>query len=485
MDADAAIHSLGNWTAGPGPLHRRLTGALAGLIRDGIVLPGARLPSERALADALAISRTTVVASYNALRSAGWVESRRGGGTRVRQAGARPARDRARQAELETSSLVSLLSLDADLLDLATGTTPPLARVIREAIAGDDALDRALSSPRQYWPLGLPALREAIARLYIRQHLPTRADEILVTNGAQQAVSLVSAWLVQRGDAVLVETPTYFGALDAFRLAGARLTGVPVDRSHIDPGLLRDRLFATGPRLVYLTPTHSNPTGVVMPERARKAVARMVEESGVTLVEDHTLAGLAIDGAAPPYIASYPGGGGVLTIGSLSKLCWGGLRIGWIRGTASAIRQLGRLKSAADLGSPLPTQALAVPLVGIFESAASARRAELGPSRDLLAALLSERLPEWTFRKPSGGLFLWVSLPGVDTRQFAQYAARHGVAVAHGAHFSVDEGPDDHLRLPFLLDEPSLREGVARLADAWRSFRRTAPARDARQPTLV
>jgi DNA-binding transcriptional MocR family regulator len=380
---------------------------------------------------------------------------------------------------------VSLLSLDADLLDLATGTTPPLTRLIGEAIARADAIERALSSPRQYWPLGLPALRESIALMYTRQHLPTRADEILVTCGAQQAISLVSAWLVQRGDAVLVETPTYFGALDAFRLAGARLTGVPVERSHVDPGLLRDRLFATGPRLVYLTPTHSNPTGAVMPERARRAVAQMVEESGVTLVEDHTLAGLAIDGAVPRYIATYSGGSGVLTIGSLSKLCWGGLRIGWIRGAVSSIRQLGRLKSAADLGGPLPTQALAVPLVAIFESAAAERRAELGPRRDLLAALLSKHLPEWTFRTPSGGLFLWVRLPGVDTRQFAQFAARHGVAVAHGAHFSVDEGPDDHLRLPFLLDERPLREGVARLSEAWRSFRRTAPPRDARQPTLV
>jgi DNA-binding transcriptional MocR family regulator len=484
MDLTSTVQYLGNWSAGTGPLHRRLTRALAGLIQDGLVLPGARLPSERTLADGLAISRTTVVASYNALREQGWLASRRGGGTTVCDVGARPSRDRARASMLETSSLVSLLSLDDDLLDMATGTTAPLSPLVGETIARSDVFERTLASPRQYWPMGLPALRESIAAMYTRQQLPTRADEVLVTCGAQQAISLVCAWLVQRGDIVLVETPTFFGALDAFRLAGARLSGMPVERSHVDPGLLRDRLFATGPRLVYLTPTHSNPTGAVMPERARRAVAKSIDESGVVLVEDHALAGLTIDGSTPRFIASFADGG-VLTIGSLSKLCWGALRVGWIRGSVAAIRHLGRLKSAADLGGPLPTQALAVSLIGRFEAASAERRAQFGPRRDLLAGLLAERLPDWRFRKPSGGLFLWVQVPGADTRQFAQFAARHGVAVAPGAHFSVDDGPDDHLRLPFLLDEAALREGVERLTAAWHSYRRVTPGRDSREPTLV
>jgi DNA-binding transcriptional MocR family regulator len=222
-----------------------------------------------------------------------------------------------------------------------------------------------------------------------------------------------------------------------------------------------------------------------MPERARKAVARSVEESGVTLIEDHTLAGLALDGAAPRFIGSYASGAGVLTIGSLSKLCWGGLRIGWIRGAASVIRQLGRVKSAADLGGPPPIQALAVPLIAAFEAASAERRAELGPRRDLLVALLRDHLPEWQFRTPSGGLFLWVRLPCGDTRQFVQFAARHGVALAPGSHFSIDEGPDNHLRLPFQLEEGLLREGVARMTTAWRSFRRVTPSREAREPTFV
>jgi DNA-binding transcriptional MocR family regulator len=393
-------------------------------------------------------------------------------------------RDRARASRLETSALASLFSLDDDLLDLATGTTAPLTGLIADVLPKAEAFERTLASVRQYWPLGLPALRESIAAMYTRQRLPTRADEILVTAGAQQAIALVTAWLVHRGDPVLVETPTYFGALDAFRVAGARVSSVPVERAHVDPGLLRDRLFAIGPRLVYLTPTHSNPTGVVMPERARRVVARTVDECGVMLVEDHTLAGFAIDGPVPRLIASYTSGGRVLTVGSLSKLFWGGLRIGWIRGAASAIRQLGRLKSAADLGGPLPTQALAVPLVGLVEAASAERRAQLGPRRDRLAALVGEHLPEWRFRKPSGGLFLWVRVPGTDTRQFAQHAARHGVAVAAGAHFSADEGSDDHVRLPFLLEEAFLREGVARLSAAWRSFRR-APRGTTRETALV
>jgi DNA-binding transcriptional MocR family regulator len=485
MDVSVMVHHLGAWASVQGPLHRGLATALMAMIRDGIVLPGTRLPAERPLAEALAISRTTVVNAYNALRTDGWLESRTGGGTWVSAANARSVRDRAQTAVLDHGSLMDLLSLDEDMVDLASGTTIPLASMVTDAIARSHAIETTVAGTRQYWPLGLPALRDAIARMYARQGLSTTADQVLVTCGAQQAISLVTTLLVQRGDVVLVETPTYFGALDAFRFAGARLAGVPVGERHVDSAMLRDRLFATGPRLIYLTPTYNNPTGSVMPESARRAVARLIEETGVTLVEDHALSDTVLEGSPPPVIAACSGAGSVLTIGSISKVCWAGLRVGWVRGPASVIRQLGRLKSAADLGGPLPTQAIAVPLVAALDEAKAARRKELRPRRDLLAALLQQQLPEWTFTIPSGGLFLWVKAPGVNTRQFAQYAARHRVALAPGALFSVDDGHEEYMRVPYLLDETAMRAGIGRLATAWRAFCDLAPRREARVSPLL
>jgi len=455
------------------------------MIRDGIFLPGTRLPAERPLAEALAISRTTVVNAYNTLRADGWLESRTGGGTWVSRTHARGAREEARTATLEHGALLDLLSLDEDAIDLATGITAPLSSMVSSAVARANAIEGTLASARQYWPLGLPALRDAIAQMFTRQRVPTEPDQILVTCGAQQALSLVTTLLVQRGDVVLAETPTYFGALDAFRFAGARLAGVPVGERHVDPAMLRDRLFATGPRLIYLTPTYNNPTGAVMPQPAREAIARTIEETGVMLIEDHALSDVTFQGQPPPAIAACSRAANIISIGSISKVWWAGLRVGWIRAASSVIRQLSPLKSAADLGGPLPTQALAVPLVAGIDEARAARRAELRPRRDLLAKLLREQLPEWTFAVPSGGLFLWVRTPGVNARQFAQYAARHHLALAPGALFSVDESHEEYVRLSYLLDEDALRSAVSRLAAAWRGFRQLAPRREPRPAPLV
>lgn len=485
MDIAVMVRHLGAWTAAKGPLHRLLAAALMTMIRDGIVLPGTRLPAERPLADALAISRTTVVTAYNTLRADGWLESRTGGGTWVGQAHVRIARDRAQSTVISHGSLLDLLTIDDETVDLATGSTMPLTSMVLDVLARSRAVESTITSARQYWPLGLPALRQALAEMYTRQGVVTDVDQILVTCGAQQGISLITTLLVQRGDLVLMETPTFFGALDAFRFAGARVAGVAVGPRHVEPANLRDRIFATGPRLVYLTPTYHNPTGLVMPEKARQAIAQTIEETGVTLVEDHALSDLILDGSVPRVIAGYARTTPILTLGSISKVCWAGLRVGWVRGPAATIRQLGRLKSAADLGGPLPTQAMAVPLIARLEEAKALRRDELRPRRELLVQLLRAELPEWTFTVPSGGLFLWVHAAGVNMRQFAQYAARHRVALAPGAMFSVDEAHEDYLRVPFMLDEAALRDGVARLVTAWRGFHTLAPHRESRPALIV
>jgi DNA-binding transcriptional MocR family regulator len=210
-----------------------------------------------------------------------------------------------------------------------------------------------------------------------------------------------------------------------------------------------------------------------------------VAESGITLVEDGTLADLTDDVQAPPPIATYAREAPVLTVGSLSKLFWAGLRVGWVRGPAAMVRRLARVKSASDLGSPVLTQAIAVQLMALADKARAIRRRQLQARRALLATLLREQLPEWGFEMPDGGLFLWVRLPGVDARHFAQAAARHRVAVTPGSLFSVDESHPEFLRLPFLLDEPELRMGIDRLATAWEEYRAGRTAHRVEALTVV
>jgi DNA-binding transcriptional MocR family regulator len=469
QDARNVADRLGNWTQGRGALHQRLGTAIEDAIRQGLLPPSTRMPAERALADQLAVSRTTVVSAYDRLRADGWLNSRSGSGTWVAAGPAQVARHHAYAATVAQSPLMNLLLVDdATTIDFAAGSPIPLAELPADLYAVAPELQQALLTDRHYLPLGYPPLREAIARYYVRQGVPTEARQILVTSGAQQAISLAVSLFVQRGDTVLVESPTFFGALDALRLAGARVVALHVGDAHIDVGMLRDRVIAHRPRFVYLTPTFQNPTGAVMPAADRREVSRIAGDLDVHVIEDGTLADLSIGASStPPPIAAHAPDSGLLSIGSLSKLFWGSLRVGWVRGPLPVISQLARLKSATDLGSPVLTQVIATQLFTALDRARAIRAEQLGQRRDVLMTLIREHLPTWQFREPAGGMFLWVRVPSVDTRYLAQCAARHGVAVTPGALFSVDGTQADRLRVPFLLEPSVLREGTERLAAAW------------------
>ena len=474
MDAQELIPHLGVWPTGSGPLQHKLARGLVNAIRKGAVHPGIRLPSERSLAQALSISRTTVVAAYDALRESGWLDSRTGSGTWVCESSpaVAAARGAAHAGELAASPLLGLLAHrdDKDIIDLAMGSPLPLRELPLDLFTVPPDEYAALVHDRLYYPLGLPTARQAVATYYCKTGLPTHPEQILITNGAQHAIALCAALYLQRGDSVLVEDPAYFGALDAFRVAGARVAPLPVEAGGVPTGVLRDRIIATAARLVYLTPTFQNPTGAVMPVAARKEVARIASDLAIPVIDDGALAELALSGSTPPWIATYAPSAPILTIGSLSKLAWPGLRAGWVRAPEPIIERLARLKSANDLGSPLLTQAIAVRLLAAIEPIRQLRREELRLRRDLMAGLLREFLPAWRFRVPAGGLFLWVKLPAGDSREFAQVALRHGALILPGPAMSAAEQHAPFIRLPFLAEDETLRTGVRRLSAAWRDY---------------
>ena len=479
------MRHLGAWSVGKGALQHKLAHGLTQAIRFGLINPGIRLPSERKLAQALKVSRTTVVAAYDELRESGWLESRPGSGTWV-SAKSRlvaAARGAAQAGALAGSPLLGLLAQrdSEDMVDFALGSPMPLRELPFELFTLPAEEYRALVHDRLYHPLGMLALREAIAAYYRKSGFPTTAEQILVANGAQQAIALAAALYLQRGDSVLVEDPAYFGALDIFRAAGARIAPLPVEEDGVPPSALRDRIAATAARLVYLTPTYQNPTGAVMTRAARKEVCRIASEFGVPVIDDGTLSDLVLEGSPPPVIAAHAPEAPILTIGSLSKLICPALRVGWLRASVPVIERLARMKGALDLGSPPLTQAIAVRLMGVVEEARRLRRAELRPRRDWAAAMLRERLPRWTFRVPQGGVFLWVKLPAGDAREFAQVALRHGVVILPGPTMSIAEQHAQRVRLPFLAEPDTLRTGIHRLAAAWKEYQAT----DRRGPQRV
>jgi DNA-binding transcriptional MocR family regulator len=465
--ADRVARMLVETGAKTGPLHRRLSEGLAELIDRGELPPTAILPSERALAAALTLSRTTVVAAYQALREQGQLERRQGSGTRVRVGQGR---------ETVSSSLLAghhaatqFLNGPLATIDLSTAALPAL-ELVADVAAGIDRDDyRRLTRAHQGYQLrGLPALHERIARWYSESGVPTVPDEILVTSGAQQALELVARGCLQPGDGVLVEEPTYRGALEAFSRTGCRLRSVRTDADGVDVHELERLVGAHAPRLAYVQAGTHNPTGAVLSDDRRRRLAKLVGSEQVVIVDDSSLSGTVFDRpAVPPALGSYPR---LITVGSTSKLFWGGLRLGWIRAAPQVVSRLAQVRGVTDLGSSVVTQEIALRLFDHTDAATAERRLQLPAGLATLTALLAEHLPGWTWQQPAGGASLWVRLPQGDATHFAQVAQRYGVAVLPGAVFSAEGRGDDHTRLPYALPAELLRSGIARLGQAWHAY---------------
>lgn len=466
---------LGDWTTTHGPLYRKLAGALATGIKTGDLPAGQRLPSERDLAKMLTVSRATVVAAYDELRGGGLVDSLRGSGTRV-AAAMRPrgsGADGRVPGGRATSIFQRLVDGPGKIISLAVATEPaaPELHDAVWALAREDL--PALMADTGYHPHGFPALRQAICDHYA--DAPTVPDQVLVTTGAQQAIGLIAQMYLRPGATVIVESPSWPGCLDVFRAAGARLVGVPIDQDGVQPDALARAFAEHNPVLAYLMPTYHNPTGVLLSAMRRQRVAELAARHGVLVVEDNAYAGFApLSGArTPPPIGAYARGPAeILSIGSLAKTIWSGLRIGWIRGPAPLIERLARHKALADLGSPVLDQALAARLLPRLETIAANRRELLARRLHHLQHLLTRALPSWRWHSPEGGSALWVELPGTDAQIFAQVALRHGVEVVPGSATDPSGRHDNHIRLPFTLPEADLTELVTRLVTAWTALAR-------------
>jgi DNA-binding transcriptional MocR family regulator len=462
------VSLIGAWTAGSGPLYERLSRALAAAIDRGELPSGMVLPTERDLAGRLAVSRTTVVGAYGLLKDEGRLESRQGRGTWVAgPTGGPAAGERAFSSEL----YAGILGDDDGLIDL-TAACPPPTSLVAEVVAqtSGEALAGVIGG-RGYLPAGLPALREAIAEHLSLRGLPTVPDEILVTTGAQQAVVLVTALFGEPGQTVLVEEATFPGVLDVARSAGMRTVGIPLDGGGVVPGALEDLLERVRPRFAYLIPAHQNPTGTVLSASRSRRVAELAARYRVPLVEDLALRDLLLDDRPlPPPIGAHAADGSVVTIGSVSKVLWAGLRVGWIRAARPTIERLMRLKITADLGSAVIAQNVAAALLPRIGEAVEERRRFLVAGHAALSASLSEHLPDWSWTPPRGGCTLWVRIPQGDARSFAQVAQRCGVAVVPGQVLSAEGGHGDHLRLPFVHEPPVIAEAVRRMARAWELY---------------
>ncbi|MCM3505908.1 PLP-dependent aminotransferase family protein [Curtobacterium sp. ODYSSEY 48 V2] len=460
LSARAAALLLADWRDGTdAPAYEALSDAVRVLVIDGRVPLGVRLPAERGLAEALGVSRTTVANAYARLRDDGFVVSLRGSGSVVHL-----PRDLAGRPDPERLGGV----VPGDLLDLrkaALHAAPEVADAVERAVRSVPAALAGIG----YDTVGDPGLRAAIADRYTERGLPTDPSQVVVTIGAQHAIALLARVLVRRGDTVLVESPTYPHAHEAFREAGARLVGVPVDaRAGWDAAALETTLRRTAPAVAYVMPELHNPTGATMTADTRRLLLDVAATTGTTVVADETMGELRIDGdPAPPLAAADPSGASVVMIGSAAKVFWGGLRIGWVRAAPELLQRLLLARPTGDLGTPVLDQLVARELVPRTAAVLEGRRTFLRAGRDELVAGLRARLPEWDVPSPAGGLTTWVGLGRPVSSALVLAARAEGVLLASGGVFGPDGGFERFLRVPWTTAAADRERLVDVLGRAW------------------
>ncbi|MFC6015228.1 PLP-dependent aminotransferase family protein [Plantactinospora solaniradicis] len=445
--------------AGARPAYRHLAQAISTLILDGRIALHVRLPAERELATALRTSRATITAVYDLLRESGYAHSRQGSGTWTDLPAGRTPK-----------GVTRLLGSGDTAIDLARAAPAMPVRTLTEALVQVTPLLAEHAHTPGYHPYGLPELRAAVAERFTARGLATVPEQILVTSGAQHAFTLVLALLCRPGDRIMVENPSYPNALDAMRRARLRTVPVPVTDTGWDIEIIESTLRQAVPPLAYLIPDFQNPTGCLLPDQERVRLLRAAARSGTWLVVDETLADLALDVPAPPPLASHgtPGETSqVITIGSMSKTHWAGLRIGWLRAPARLVTELAGQRVATDMGGPVVDQLLALALLARSAELLPPRLERIREQRAALAAALAEQIPQWSWQTPAGGLSLWVDLGEPIASVLAERALDYGVRIEAGSYFATDPGIfEQRLRIPYTTSPNTLREAVRRMATA-------------------
>ncbi|MFE9565743.1 PLP-dependent aminotransferase family protein [Streptomyces sp. NPDC006487] len=474
ISAHAVGRMVGTWREGPGPAHQRLSDRLRLLILDGRLCLGAALPGERDLATALGTSRTTVGAAYRTLVDHGYLATRERARATVRL----PHEDAPAGRRGDGADAGG----DSEGIDLSFAAPPAPSEILHAAFA--TALERLpLHFERHgYDRYGTAELREAVAGWYGRRGLPTSPDHVMITNGAQNAIGLLARTLLSPRDKVLIDHPTYPHAIRAFTDARARLLPVALGPSGWDvPQLLA---AARSAQLAYLIPDFHNPTGMYMPASVRRSL-----RPACPTIIDETLADLgpeaadpdpAVDPAAQPFAATHST---AISVGSVSKSIWGGLRIGWIRAVPVLLERVAGARPATDLGTPVVEQLATAVLLDGGQTRRPEALLHLRTQQDALLGALAEHLPEVHAPRAAGGVTLWARFPEPVGSRLAAIAPDHGVTIAAGPRFGVGGAFERHVRLPYTLPPARLTEAVRRLAAAHRAL--TAGATGIHTPAAV
>jgi DNA-binding transcriptional MocR family regulator len=488
------------------PLYRQICQSLREAILSGELAEGVRLPTERTLASELGVNRTTVMNAYNELASEGLIEGHVGRGTLVRRNHFVPNGD-----SFENESASWLLGLPAgereilgsdahmlselasagergEILSLAPGSPAPNllpAHMLRSIFA--DGLLADSHAALGYCPVeGLHSLRKGIAANMRRRGVSIDTQHILILSGSTQGVGLIGRFLLNPGDEVVVEVPTYLGAIQAFRSLNARVIGVPMDSDGIRVDLLESILARHRPRLIYTQPVHQNPTGFVMSQERRRRLLVLAKRYQTPILEDDPYGEIYFEGKQPQPLKALDTNGQVLYLSTFSKILAPGLRVAWMAAPEPIIERLSLHKQIFDLNTNAIGQWAVSELIrrNLLEDHLAMLRQQYRHKRDLMLQAIGKYWPaEVRVNHPNGGFHLWCRLPAdMRARSLLREAANEQVAFVIGEPFHVDGGGQQHFRLSYAFpDEDDIEEGVKRIGTAIKCLSERRSSRDEQQ----
>ena len=478
-DALATVGAAGSKDAA-GPIYHRLVSCLRESVEDGSVLIGTRLPSERQMADALSISRTTVQNAYRTLESQGYIETRRGSGTFVCarpewavNAASRQKRNYARNVSATSNTfLLDLMqaATETHRYSFETGMPDPmlLPTAEFESIIADLFSRRSGEwisySPTQGVPRFRYALTQSLLTLRGLAHVPS--DQVLVLTGSMQGIDLVSRLLLNPGDSVLVENPTFPGAIQIFRSYGAKLVGVPVDRDGIVIDAMEELLERHRPKLLYLQTALQNPTGATLSRRRRTRLLELVGRYQVPVLEDDAYGLLQDAPEARPLKADDPDNL-VIYLGTLSKIVSPGLRVGYLVAEEGIVRDLAQIKQLTDLHTSTISQYLVEGWLSTGDVRGHLQRCRntYRERVNLALRILQGNGKLRPYVEPTGGFYLFCGLPApLTSAKLRAHSVHRSVIFASGDAFTIDGSLAGHLRLCVSsTDLPTIRVGLERM----------------------
>ncbi len=462
-------------------LYLQIADFLSGLITKGELPADMKLLPERELSSLLGVSRTTAINAYRNLEKRCLIQTKVGSGTYVLQMESEHKSSmpwNQLYVPLPQTSQASVLkelvsaSHTSDHISLAAGMSDPslypleiMRKFIIEELPKTSPTDFGHMPTEGYMPL-----REELTRLLNGKKIVARSEEVMISSGSQQGLYLLSKIFLEHGDYVITESPTYIGAIQSFQAAGARLLTVPsLDR--LDLGLIEDYLIRYRPKLFYISPTYQNPTGRVISLEERQRLIRLAAKHRLIIVEDDAYGDLYYSQKPPVPIKAIDSYGGVIYLGTFSKILFPGMRTGWIVANSEVIRRLASEKQYIDLHSNNWTQWLLTLYLkqNYLEGHLEKIRGEYKKRRDTVVQAIYRYCDnDLKFDIPDGGFYLWCTVESACSPRLLWYeAGQRGVSFVPGEAFYSNPMTNHEIRLCYTAHSPErLTEGVKRLSQA-------------------